>query len=198
MPPPGGPIDQPLVHRDWVSSVAYSPDGRTILTGCYDRTARLWDRATAGRSAGRLRHQHCVRAVAFGPDGKTVLTGSFDGIARLWDIEKDRPIGPPMRHQHTVSAVAFSPDGRDHPDRGLRQDGARARGRQDVRPCRSRTRASSDRFSSVRTGKPSSRPARTRRPRLWKAATRRGRRVLPSATGPRSRRSPSAPTGKPF
>ena len=101
-----------MAHEDWVSSVAFSPDGRTILTGCYDRTARLWDRAT-GRPIGRpLRHQHCVRSVAFSPDGKLVLTGSFDGIARLWDVATGSPVGPPLRHQHTVSAVAFSPDGR--------------------------------------------------------------------------------------
>ena len=59
--------------------MAFSPDGKTVLTGSSDKTARLWDAAT-GRPLGLpMKHQDLVRAVAFSPDGKTVLTGSADG-----------------------------------------------------------------------------------------------------------------------
>ena len=66
--------------------MAFSPDGKTVITGCEDRTARLWD-ASTGRPIGPpLTHQGAVMAVAFSPDGTTVITGSRDGTARFWDV----------------------------------------------------------------------------------------------------------------
>src|SRR5262249_39417087 len=71
-------------HEGRVHTVAFSPDGKTILTGSWDQTARLWD-AASGRALGEpLRHHNRVVSVAFSPDSKAVLTGSTDGTARLW------------------------------------------------------------------------------------------------------------------
>jgi WD40 repeat protein/tetratricopeptide (TPR) repeat protein len=92
--------------------VAFSPDAKTVLTGCYDNMARLWDAESAQPAGPPLAHQHAVRAVAFSPDGKAVLTGSQDNTARLWDAGTGKPIGPPLTHQGSVAAVAFSPDGK--------------------------------------------------------------------------------------
>jgi len=101
-----------LPHEDEVYAVAFSPDGRTILTGCSDHTARLWDAATGQPRGNPLRHEGVVVAVAFSPDGKTVLTGSGDHTARLWDVATGKPQLAPMRHKDRVSGVAFSPDGK--------------------------------------------------------------------------------------
>jgi WD40 repeat protein len=99
-------------HAGVVTGVAFSPDGKTVITGSQDHTARLWDAAT-GQPIGRtLTHGNWVRAVAFSPDGKTVITGSWDKSARLWDAATGQPIGPPLTHQGLVYAVAFSPDGK--------------------------------------------------------------------------------------
>lgn len=72
-----------FAHDDHVQGVAFSPDGKSVLTGGSD--ARLWD-AETGEPIGKvMRHEYPVCAIAFTPDGKSVLTGSDGGPARLWD-----------------------------------------------------------------------------------------------------------------
>jgi WD40 repeat protein len=73
-------------HEDVVFSVAFSPDGKKILTGSGDKTARLWD--LEGKLLQVFKgHEDGVWSVAFSPDGKSILTGSWDKTARLWDLE---------------------------------------------------------------------------------------------------------------
>ncbi len=92
--------------------MAYSVDGRLILTGSADMTAQLWDAATGKALGPSLLHPAAVIAVAISPDGRTLLTGS-GSRARLWDAATGKPIGTSFfLHGDRVSAVAFRPDGR--------------------------------------------------------------------------------------
>ncbi|KAK6347504.1 hypothetical protein TWF718_005345 [Orbilia javanica] len=62
-------------HSDWVKAVAFSPDGKWIVSGSNDQTVRLWD-AITGEEVKRLEgHSSSVQAVAFSPDGKRVVFG---------------------------------------------------------------------------------------------------------------------------
>jgi WD40 repeat protein len=72
-------------HSDWVNSIAFSPDGKQILSGSSDRTVRLWDVASGREIRSFKGHSGPVYSVAFSPDGKQILSGSIDSTVRLWD-----------------------------------------------------------------------------------------------------------------
>jgi WD40 repeat protein len=101
-----------LGHGNTVNAVAFAPDGRTVITGSWDNTARLWDAATDTEIKRFEGHGDKVTAVAFAPDGKTVITGSYDETARLWDATTGTEIRRFEGHDSPVNAVAFAPDGR--------------------------------------------------------------------------------------
>ena len=106
---------KPLVgHRGPVTSVAYSPDGRKIISGSNDRTIRVWD-AEYGVAVVQIleRDVISVNSVAYSPDGRHIISGSYDGTIRTWDAETGAAIGNPLEgHTSSVQSVAYSPDGR--------------------------------------------------------------------------------------
>ena len=81
-----------LGHPQGVRCVCFSPDGKQVLTGSDDQTARLWDTATGKELRHFIGHASKVCAVAFSPDGKQVLTGSGDKTARLWDLQSGKEL----------------------------------------------------------------------------------------------------------
>jgi uncharacterized caspase-like protein len=74
-----------------VTSVAFSPDGKQILTGSKDKTARLWYTATGNVNHTFTGQRGKVRAVAFSPDGKFLLTGGV--TVRVWEVSSGRELG---------------------------------------------------------------------------------------------------------
>lgn len=80
----------------WVDSVAFSPDGKRIVSGSLDGTLRIWDAAT-GKLIGQPLNDEftLVDSLAFSPDGKRIVTGDVDGTLRLWDAT-------PASHVHTA------------------------------------------------------------------------------------------------
>jgi WD40 repeat protein len=95
-------------HKDWVYAVAFSPDGKTLASGSYDRTIRLWNVATGANRVLRG-HGRSINSVAYSPDGKWLASGGDDASVRLWDAirgtVKHKLRGP----DYAIYSVAFSP-----------------------------------------------------------------------------------------
>ena len=74
-------------HTGPANCVAYSPDGKTLASGSWDKTIKLWDVTTGKEEATLKGHTSMVYAVAYSPDGKTLASGGWDGAVMLWDVK---------------------------------------------------------------------------------------------------------------
>lgn len=97
-----------------VESIAFSPDGRMLVSGTDNHDLILWDTASHQPIGGPMPgHKDQVNSVAFSPDGKLLASGSSDNTILLWDVATRLPTGAPLTgHTDRVTSVAFSPDGK--------------------------------------------------------------------------------------
>ena len=94
-------------HTDFVSSIAFSPNGQILASGSWDNTIILWDVATA-ESVKILRgHTDRVLSVAFSPDGRTLASGSDDQTIRLWDVAARQQRDILRGHTSGITAVSL-------------------------------------------------------------------------------------------
>ncbi len=104
-------VQQIAAHTDEITSIAFSPDGRTILTGSADATLRIWDVASGDELHRFTGHTNAVTSVAYGSDGTKVLSGSADAMLRLWDVASGMALYQFSGHTGPIIDLAWSPDG---------------------------------------------------------------------------------------
>ena len=95
---------------DWISSIAFSSNGESCLTGLNDGSAYAWNSKTGEMLATFSGHTGPVYSVAFSSDGERVVTGSRDRTARVWN-SKGELLLTLKGHTSSVYSATFSPDG---------------------------------------------------------------------------------------
>jgi WD40 repeat protein/serine/threonine protein kinase len=100
------------VIREWPGSVAtISADGRTVVTGNKNHTARRWDLASGEPIGAPLQHGDAVCALELSPDGQYLLTHTADDTSHLWQIEAGPDGKTALVRRWACRTAVFSPDG---------------------------------------------------------------------------------------
>jgi len=95
-----------------VESLAFSPDGATLLTASRDQPVRLWDVATGKQLRGLGGVRVAIHVAAFSPDGKRIAWGDEHGSVRLYDMMTSKVVESFQGGTKAVHTLAFSPDGK--------------------------------------------------------------------------------------
>ena len=98
-------------HANRVSALAFSSNGRLLITAGNDGLVKLWDTKTWKEHAtiGNGKEHAC--AIAVSPDCRMLATGCINGSIQLWDLNTGRQLKVVRGHRNAVLCLAFSPDG---------------------------------------------------------------------------------------
>ena len=98
---------------DWLTAVALSADGGTLVSGSRRGEIRLWDAITGQLIRTLSAHTQEVADVAFSADGTTFTSASRDGAIQLWDASGEQLQEATLKgHTDGITAMALSPNGR--------------------------------------------------------------------------------------
>ncbi|MCP4702918.1 MAG: hypothetical protein GY862_39560, partial [Gammaproteobacteria bacterium] len=99
-------------HDDRINSLAFSPNGKILVSAGRDKTVRVWDMTNPHPRKTLNTSQSEIISLAFSPDGTRFAGGARDGTVILWDAAAYDILGKSViGHQKQVNDMAFTPDG---------------------------------------------------------------------------------------
>ena len=110
---------------EWVTAVAYSPDGRRLAVGSGSEAVAVWEVAS-GRKALALDEGQSggsVRGLAWSPDGRRLAAADAEGTIRVWGLASRERLAMLRWPESQPGPLAFTPDGRRLVAAGLERAG---------------------------------------------------------------------------
>lgn len=98
-------------HRDFITALAFSGDGRVLASAGLDGSIRLWSTASRRLQRTLPRHAKRVTDLSFSPSGEFLASASEDGTVRLWNVKRGRLLRRLEGTGGGFRSVQFSPDG---------------------------------------------------------------------------------------
>lgn len=98
-------------HSSRITSVAWSPNGKYIASGSFDKTIQLWDASNGQNIRVYKGHMQRIQALAWSPDSTRIASCSDDATIHIWDAATDNMLFTYAGHRGEVNALAWSPDG---------------------------------------------------------------------------------------
>lgn len=98
-------------HQDRVSSVIFSQDGRTLISGAIDRTIRFWDLSRNTQSKSINAHASGVNSLSLSGDGQILASGSFDRLAKTWKAATGEPLSTFRGSKSQILSVTLDQSG---------------------------------------------------------------------------------------
>ena len=105
-------INTLLAHKDSISQIKYSPDGKMIASASWDKTIKLWNVDTGELINTLIGHEEGVNSIAFSSNNKVLISGSEDKTIKIWNIAgKAKLIKTLKGHTDSIKTISISPDG---------------------------------------------------------------------------------------
>jgi len=114
----GTQLERLAGHHRGITSVAWSPDGTRLASGCGSQGQGdsgelwVWEVQSGERVRALAGHPGVVSAVTWGPSGESVISGGSDGILCWWEVHSGECVQVRQAHQGTIQSLKVSPDGR--------------------------------------------------------------------------------------
>ena len=106
----GQALIPPMIAKDVIFNLNFSPDGRFLAVACFDKSVRVLNAKSGEAIWLNETHERRAFLAVFSPDGRSVASASEDATARVFDAASGRALFPPLKHENFVTDVSFSPD----------------------------------------------------------------------------------------
>ncbi len=97
-------------HSNVIKSVAFSRDGKYLVSASRDKTVKLWEVSTGREIRTFIEHTETVTTAQFDSSGTQIITGGADNLVKIWEVATGKELATLKGHQDLITFACFSPD----------------------------------------------------------------------------------------